>query len=218
LSKEVTAVFAREPQAGKVKTRLAKSIGDGPAKDLYEAMLTYTLNTLSKTNSEIYVYLTEESNPNFLKPPKYPGNLATRHQITGDLGAKMFTFFQDRFKEGAQKVVLVGSDCPYLKPQHLSQAFEALKTNDLVFGPAADGGYYLIGQSKEPKNIFEDINWSTETVLQETLEIAKKNNWTQQQLETLSDIDFLEDWQKYIKETPELPVEFLSLGDCGQFL
>jgi rSAM/selenodomain-associated transferase 1 len=114
-----------------------------------------------------------------------------------DLGERMAHAFARSFESGMEKVVLIGTDCPTLQPQHLNQAFEALTHSDLVLGPATDGGYYLIGMKRKADYLFEGISWSTSEVLSQTLAVATAHGLHFTLLDELSDIDTREDWERY---------------------
>jgi len=198
-------VFAREPQEGRVKTRLAESIGAQKACHIYETLLTHTLDVLNCTDHELIVYLTDESNRCFLQDSKYPDNLSIRQQSLGDLGNKMRTMFEELFAEGAGKIVLVGSDCPWLSSKHINQAFYYLTNNDVVLGPADDGGYYLIGLSKKCLDLFSGVEWSTAKVLEQTKALILQHHLSYRELETLSDVDYIEDIRRYFNNVKSVP-------------
>jgi rSAM/selenodomain-associated transferase 1 len=119
-------------------------------------------------------------------------------QIEGDLGEKMKDAFRRSFESGDEKVVLIGSDCPTLNSKILNQAFFELNTNDVVFGPSEDGGYYLIGMNSYKPEVLEDIEWSTVRVMEQTERKAQENRIKLKKLETLNDIDNEKDWKEYL--------------------
>ena len=114
-------------------------------------------------------------------------------QCSGSLGRRMQAAFVHMFRPGAKSAILIGSDCPLLERKLVRQAFTALKNNDLVLGPAADGGYYLIGLRRPVPELFQLRQWSHPGVLEATLNTASKLNLTCRILPTLSDIDQGED-------------------------
>ena len=124
----------------------------------------------------------------------YP-DIACSLQCEGDLGARMSNAFSNDLKKSS-KVVLIGSDCPLMKTSIIEAAFEALDQNDLVLGPAEDGGYYLIGMKQEHE-LFLAMPWSSETVLEETLSRAQKLHLKVSQLEMLRDLDTIDDYHFY---------------------
>jgi hypothetical protein len=113
-----------------------------------------------------------------------------------DLGQRMYNALSYALSF-CEKAILIGSDCPTITTQILENAVKALDENDLVLGPSKDGGYYLIGMKNAIWDIFDQINWSTDTVLRDTIQKAKDRNCTLQLLEKLSDIDTEKDWNEY---------------------
>jgi rSAM/selenodomain-associated transferase 1 len=119
-------------------------------------------------------------------------------QAEGDLGARIQAAFAGSFDSGATRVVIIGSDCPYLTARDIREAWDALKTSDLVLGPAEDGGYWLVGLRKNHPGLFTDMTWSSSDVLGETMKRAKAFGLKTSLLRTLSDVDTREDWEKFI--------------------
>ena len=179
-------VFAKNPEWGKVKTRLAATIGNDKALEAYKLLVKHTESVIESTNIPVAVYFT-----NYIDEQESFGfaNGKKHIQIAGDLGAKMKQAFEEQFNAGHNKVVIVGTDCYELRKEHLIQAFEALDTNNVVIGPANDGGYYLLGMNSYIPALFDGIHWSTETVLDETIAVIKKLNKQYTLLETLVDVD-----------------------------
>lgn len=187
-------VFVKNPELGKVKTRLASTLGDEKALEIYNKLVGYTRGILlevDSTNKYVFYssFIDEEddwSNDVFEK----------RLQVSGDLGTKITKAVQHIF-ETCDQVVIIGSDCPQLQSQGIKEAFSKLDTSNIVIGPSQDGGYYLLGMDDFYPELFQDINWSTETVCAETLQKAETLNLKSTKLEVLSDVDFEEDWVKY---------------------
>lgn len=180
-------VFAKNPEKGKVKTRLAKDIG------AYQALSWY-IRLLKKTEAEVQglacvktVFWAQDVP---MHPPVF-SNEEFNHKVqsNGDLGDRMQKAFQAYFDQAYDAVVIVGTDCWDLKTKHVEKAFRALQNHDVVMGPAKDGGYYLIGMKEMHKDLFKDIPWSTETVAAKTLEKINELGLSMIQLETLSDVD-----------------------------
>lgn len=196
---QVLGLFAKVWDAGKVKTRLAKTLGDNAAAQIYFEMLVLHLLRFANTSDQravVYSPATEESRTRFegliggLKPR--PG-WELVPQIESDLGTRISRFIEHQFEEGAKRVVVIGSDAPQLTRDLVDEAFESLKSHDVVFGPSTDGGYYLVGLSMMAQQIFQGIDWSTEKVLQQSLAICESSGLSVAQLETLTDIDNEED-------------------------
>ena len=187
-------VFVKNPELGKVKTRLAQTMGDVKALEIYNKLVAYTRNVLLEFSGvEKFVFYSS-----FIDLDDEWNNdvFAKRLQTNGGLGEKMTSAFRAVF-ETCEKVVIIGSDCPQLKAIHIEKALNLLDKHNVVIGPSDDGGYYLLGMDRFYPFIFEGINWSTETVLSETLAIAKHQNMSTALLEKLHDVDFEDDWNKY---------------------
>ena len=195
-------VFARAPEPGKVKTRLAAHIGPEAAARFYAAMLKDTLvvaqNAAGNCEAEVVVCYTpddafapgEHSLAHFWHGAKLP-------QMGADLGEKMRLAIGNRLVQGVERVLIIGSDMPDLEANVLQRAFEKLTNHDLVFGPAQDGGFYLIGaRSFLPDDIFEGVLWSHDSTLQRVLDNAQKLNLTVAFLPQGADVDEWSDVQK----------------------
>ena len=188
-------IFARNPKLGKVKTRLAKTIGDFAALETYKILMKHTANVVEKSNAEKIVFYSEYIDNNDvwakIKCKKVK-------QSEGDLGEKMQTAFEYAFELGHKKIVIIGSDVYSLKTEHIDSAFTQLQTHDVVIGPAHDGGYYLLGLNFIIPELFEQKKWGTSSVLENTLADLNELNVTL--LEPLNDIDTYED----LKKEPQL--------------
>ena len=188
---EALIVFGRQPAAGRVKTRLAKEIGAEEACSVYRELLQETLEAAAGVDAVRYLYL----------PPGDrfdPGQaFSLREQSGSDLGERMDSAFRDTFSAGHRRVVLVGSDCPYLTPDLIGEAFSLLDESETVFGPAKDGGYYLVGQRTPARDLFSGIPWSTERVWELTRARLGKQNWSCSVLEKLEDIDDQASLERY---------------------
>lgn len=113
-----------------------------------------------------------------------------------DLGQRLQFAFSKALKS-SDKVIVIGTDCPRLTPEHILSAEKALDYIDIVIGPAMDGGYYLLGMKNSYKELFKDIDWSSDRVLHQTLQKIGKLKLSCKLLEELSDIDYIEDWEKF---------------------
>jgi len=190
----IVILFVKLPEKGKVKSRLARDIGDGPALLLYEAMVLDTIDMLKRTKIPFRI---------FFDPPQEIEALRSwlgesyffLPQTGNDLGERMELAFQRVFDEGAEEAVLVGTDIPGLTASVVSDAFGAFGQYDAVIGPANDGGYYLIGfrnRSFTP-SIFRTMTWSTEQVFQETLDRLQQAARTVRVLPECIDVDTRDD-------------------------
>ena len=199
-------IFAKYPQAGKVKTRLAATIGEQQACALYREFVRWFLQRMLRTDlfDEIaFAVSPQEQLGQFEK--LFPGADAYIAQNPArDLGGRMDEVMQLWRARGFQRVLITGTDSPNLPIAYLQQAVEALSRHDVVFGPADDGGYYLVGQSKPVAGMFEGITWSTETVLQESVEKLLQSGTSYHLLPAYYDIDDIEGLHRLEQENPEL--------------
>jgi len=183
------AVFARPPVPGRVKTRLSPALPADHAVRIYAAMLADTLATVAAAPLDHRaVFWTEP--PGALDPA--PGQFESHIQVETDLGARLSAAARTLMRQG-HRVIMVGSDCPGLTVPLLAQAIEALQRGDSVVGAAADGGYWLIGLSREAPELFEGIDWSTGRVLQQTLTRAASQGLSVTMLPLLADLDTPQD-------------------------
>ena len=186
--KNLIIIFTRNPELGKVKTRLAKTIGDESALNIYKFLLKHTEKTIRNINSDKAVYYSFKIRNNGI----WTNSIYQKHLQKGnDLGLRMLNAFKKAFKNNYQKVIIVGSDLFDLQPKHIDEAFQRLENNDAVIGPAKDGGYYLIGLKKLHTQVFKNKVWGTETVRKNTLQDLQ--NESVFLLEELNDIDTYDD-------------------------
>ncbi len=186
--KNALMIFTRNPELGKVKTRLAVTVGDQSALDIYTFLLKHTATVTEKLEVDKYVFYSEKIRTNDLWDEQIYRKKA---QQGTDLGARMEQAFTDLFQAGYEKVIIIGSDMYDLDQNDLEQAFNALEASEVVIGPAKDGGYYLLGMKQLMPALFQHKNWGTDTVLQDTLEDLKEVVVTQ--LEARNDIDYFSD-------------------------
>jgi rSAM/selenodomain-associated transferase 1 len=184
-------VFIKNPVIGTVKTRLAKSIGDESALQVYRDLMEKSRKETQEVSADRFLFYSKEIKAD---------NWSTEHfykqlQAEGDLGFKMKSAFAEVIKKNS-KTIIIGSDCYDLTSTIIETAFKELDSNDLVIGPANDGGYYLLGINKFMPELFEEIEWSTEVVLQQTLEKAKQLELKVKCLQELIDIDNIDDLKK----------------------
>lgn len=191
--KEALIVFVKNPKKGKVKTRLAADIGEEKALKVYCDLISFS-KSLIYSGLNVYVF----HSPSLLED-FFWANTQNELQVKGDLGVKMSTAIQQVLSDGSDKVCVIGSDCFEITQAHIKEAFRALDNNDLVLGPAKDGGYYLIGMKTLQNAIFEEMPWSHPDLMQATLSKAKNLNLNYELLEELSDVDFVTDLPKDYK-------------------
>jgi len=193
-SKECLLIFAKNSQIGKVKTRLAVSVGDRRALEVYRQLLRLTKQATDPLDVSRQVWYSDHITDNDL----WPAEGYAKHQQEGrDLGQRMKAAFGQAFSRGFKKVVIIGSDCPDITTSLLRQAFERLETHEAVIGPAADGGYYLLGMSQFFPELFELKEWSTASVYARTAEQLRNKEISYALLPKLYEIDT----EGYLKES-----------------
>lgn len=195
---DLLIVLLKSPRPGFVKTRLAGRIGAKPACEVYRNLASVILERLKPyPNVELRIS---------------PDDAAASHsdwllrdcwrcqgQGVGDLGSRLTRAFGESFAAGWRKVMAIGSDCPYVEPNHLRKGFEQLISASVVLGPALDGGYWLIGMNRYLPSLFEGISWGGAKVLEQTLQRTAALGAQAAMLETLEDVDDWESWQRYLK-------------------
>jgi len=186
MSKKRLIIFVKNPIEGEVKTRLASSLGDEKALEVYQQLLKITAGVAEDVNAEklvSYSKYVEESDD-------FDETIFDKSvQKKGDLGEKMKHAFRDGFDEGFNRIVLIGSDCPEITQSLIDKAFKKLYEFDSVIGPSDDGGYYLIGLSRFIPEIFDDVEWSTSSVFSSTIKALDDLEATYHVLKKLNDID-----------------------------
>lgn len=188
-------LFTRYPQAGCAKTRLIPALGPEGAALLQRRMTEQTLDTARALQNEYPVNLEiRYAGGDLAMMKKWLGpDLDYCRQGNGDLGARLGRAFAEAFNSGYQRVLIIGADCPALSPQILAGGFAGLAEHDLVLGPAADGGYYLVGLARPCPQLFRNRPWGSDRLLHETLAAAEKNALSCHLLEELADVDRPED-------------------------
>jgi len=187
MNKELIIVFVKNIKLGKVKTRLAKTIGNQAAFEVYSELVKVTENATKNIATDKHIYFSDA-----VVDTKWKDDYKTVQQGE-DLGERMKNAFIDGFKAGYNRIVLIGSDLPDIKSEHLKNGLQALYKNEVVFGPAEDGGYYLIGLTKMHDFIFENKPWSKSNLLEKTTHELKEKDIKFSTLVTLNDIDTFED-------------------------
>ncbi len=184
--KNALIVFVRNPELGKVKTRLAKTMGDEKALKVYKKLISHTHDIIKNIDCDKYVFYSDEIIANDL----WENNIFQKElQAEGNLGDKMAAAMEKTFLKNYDSVTIIGSDCFNLEQNHVENAVSSLMYNDVVIGPAKDGGYYLLGMKKFYEDLFDVEAWSTSTVFDETLQICKSKFLQVVILQTLSDVD-----------------------------
>ncbi len=189
--------MTRLPRTGRNKTRLIPALGAEGATAFHERLARHAIGRASSfctlhKKANLTVQLEGGTS---IEGKTWLGSdtLDCREQSPGDLGHRMESAANDAFEEGADSVVIIGTDCPSIDETTLEKAFDALKSADIVFGPAADGGYYLVGMRKPTPSIFRNIPWGGGNVLKESTSAAEKAGLKVLLLDVLSDVDMPED-------------------------
>ena len=191
-NKNLLLIFTRNPELGKAKTRLAKTVGDETALEIYKFLLEKTKEISLKVTSDKAVYYSVKVRENDI----WNAEIYQKHQQVGqDLGIRMLNAFKDGFNAGYKKVMIIGSDLYDLTSENIENAFNKLDKNEVVIGPAEDGGYYLLGMNSLQESVFKNKNWGTETVRKDTLiDLKDKKVFL---LNELNDVDVFEDIEQH---------------------
>jgi len=186
-------IFVRNLEKGKVKKRLAQSIGEAKTLEVYNFLLTYTRDVVLSCKCSLFIFYSHYMHINDV----FDDDVFSKHVQEGnDLGEKMLNAFKKVFELGCKNVCVIGSDCYELETEILHEAFDQLHSKDIVIGPAIDGGYYLLGMKKLYPDVFKNKEWGTSSVLDDTLDAIAKTGVSCSQLRELNDIDTIEDLLK----------------------
>jgi rSAM/selenodomain-associated transferase 1 len=190
---EQLGVFAKYWEPGKVKTRLATSLGAPVAAELYYCFLAAVIENCERAfnGRRLLAYAPMERRGAFSVLAGVGWHLEP--QAAGDLGQRMQQYFASAFARGCERVVLIGSDSPNLPPTFIRSAFQRLEHEQVVLGPSEDGGYYLIGARLELPDVFSDISWSTGEVFGQTVDRLRHAGMTWHELPGWYDVDDLAD-------------------------
>lgn len=189
-------VFARAPAAGQVKTRLAAVLGDTAALEIYRDLGARALGAArGVADCAITVAFTPAGSARALRD--WLGDVTLEAQPDGDLGERLHAAITARFTAGARKVVVIGTDCPALDARGITAAFDSLGEADVVFGPASDGGYYLVGLTRPCAGLFQDVPWSAADTLARSLARAAALGLRAALLPPLDDVDTAADLRRW---------------------
>jgi len=194
-------IYARKPEAGKSKTRLGARIGHQQAAGVYARILYTYLGDLIYSDVlrdvQFVLSVADEESVEFFNAA-YP-EFRVVIQVSDELGVRMKTSFANAFSSGVELAILTGSDIPMLNATMIFNAFERLKHTDVVFGPADDGGYYLVGMRYPGWDVFQDIPWSTEVVLQQTQARAAALGLDSELLPGTFDLDTVAEYDQWVE-------------------
>lgn len=188
-------VFLKAPRLGFVKTRIAATLGDVAALAAYREIVAAVLDPLRDLPG-VELRFTPDDAPAEVRAWQR-ASWVLAPQGSGDLGERLARAFAEQFMSGARKVIVVGADCPAMSPTDLGAALDALDEDDLVLGPATDGGYWLIGLRAPRPWLFRGIAWSTPSVFAQTESKARMAGLRVARLRELSDIDTEADWRRW---------------------
>lgn len=219
-------IFAKRPAAGRVKTRLSPPLPPDEAAAVYEASLRDVITLCARERATIELWYDDDQLAESYFAAEFP-HIAAARQCAGDLGQKMLDAFARSFADGAQHVLIVGSDVPTLPDGMVHAALDDIRDADVVIGPTIDGGYYLIGFNRDAWNtsqkLFDDVTWSTSSVFHKTVSNAEHAALDVRVLPGWYDIDTIEDLrqalldadaQSHLARWAERPdaVHFLNAG------
>lgn len=187
-------IFIKNPELGKVKTRIAKTAGDERALQIYLELLRHTREVALQVDVRRILFYSDQ----IVGQDDWPSqDFQKMVQHGSDLGERMSNAFILGLIQPDDKAVLIGSDCATLTPAIIETAFQKLNDYPFVIGPTTDGGYYLLGMTQHTRVLFNDMEWSTEEVLANTIERIKAMDKTYFLLPKLTDIDHESDWAEH---------------------
>lgn len=192
-SKRRLIIFTRYPRPGLTKTRLIPVLGPEGAARLQAEMTGRVVLQARRLAPEIDLEIRHDGGSTEAMGRWLGTDLIYRPQGEGDVGRRMARALGAALDEGAPAVVLIGTDCPGVTPVLLDAAFDALQNHDLVLGPAADGGYFLVGLTRQAPALFEDMTWGHDRVLRKTMARADRLGLRKTLMDTLVDVDRPED-------------------------
>ncbi|HEV8083095.1 MAG TPA: TIGR04282 family arsenosugar biosynthesis glycosyltransferase [Chitinophagaceae bacterium] len=184
--KSALIIFVRNPVLGKVKSRLAATLGNEKALTIYKALLAHTRNISFDLPVDKFIFYEDFVNQDDL----WQNNIYNKFLQEGDdLGCRMKNAFQSLFEKKYEKIIIIGSDCYELSTGIIIEAYNLLSENDVVAGPASDGGYYLLGMKSFIPCLFDGKNWSSDTVYFDTVNQIKALQYKFSSLDLLNDVD-----------------------------
>ena len=195
--KDKLLIFTKSPVLGEVKTRMQPEYTQEQSLKLHKSMMLNTLSLSHRLNDlDVELCCSPNRNSSFFLQCEntYPVTLSDQQGC--DLGERM-AFSMSVALQTHDKVIIIGTDCPAIDEEYIEQAVQALNKVDAVIGPAADGGYVLLGLRKFSLELFKDFSWGTESVLNQTRKVLTDLSWTFQELATMHDVDRPEDLHRY---------------------
>jgi len=197
MTKLLLIIFAKNPELGKVKTRLSATVGNQKALAIYHTLLSHTCKITQPLNCEKAVFYSGYIDNEDI----WDNTIYQKHTQEGDdLGIRMFNAFQKGFDMGYEKVSIIGTDNLEITAEIIMRSFDVLEVKDIAVGPAKDGGYYLLSMKKNHDSFFKNKQWSTSSVFENTLSDIKALHLSYEVLPALHDIDTEEDWNKRLSK------------------
>jgi hypothetical protein len=185
MKKNALIIFVKNLIPGHVKARLATTLGNDAAMNIYQQLLKVVHDNIQGADVDKIVFYSD-----FIENDIWQNSIFQKEVQKGkNLGERMNNAFESLFLAGYEKVVIIGTDCPALDESIIHTAFAKMSDSDVVIGPATDGGYYLLGMKKLHPFLFQNVEWSTSSVLTQTIDLCKINELTYFLLNELSDID-----------------------------
>lgn len=207
---DILGLFAKYWEPGCAKTRLAATIGDEFAAEVHRQFLLSMLDRLQDVADRRFLVFAPSTHRAAFENLSLAAKWELAPQVDGDLGRRMESFMEDRFQEGADRVVLLGCDSPQLSIEMISRAFERLDEFPVVLGPADDGGYYLLGCSA-PAPLFKGIDWGTDAVWQQTTDRLRNAGIEWAELPQNYDVDIYADLERLRIDLKKQATEDASL-------
>ena len=185
MTENVLIIFVKNLIDGQVKTRLANTLGNDAAMVIYKRLLENVHDKIHSFEVDKIIFYSD-----FIEEDIWENKLFQKEiQEGNDLGERMENAFKSSFTAGYKNAIIIGTDCPGINKDILEDGFLKLNHSDIVIGPAADGGYYLLGMKKVHSFLFQKVKWSTDKVLQQTIDLCNRNQLSYFLLPELSDID-----------------------------
>jgi hypothetical protein len=206
MADQVLGIFAKQPLAGRVKTRLCPPLSPQQAAELYRTCLQETIATMAEAPAERVLFFAGDRS---YFAEAFPG-LRLLPQSDGDLGRRLDRAFAQLFAEGCSAAALIGSDSPDLPIPLVADAFAVLNNCALAVAPARDGGYVLIGQSAHNPGLFRDMPWSSSDLWPATRRRAEQLGLCFRQLDTWEDLDDLASLQRLCRRSPDSSTAYLA--------
>ena len=198
------AIFCKHPTPGKVKTRLAASIGEPEAAAIYKQLLDYTVDTAKSSGLPVSLWISPSDQKDWFQS-HYP-DVEILCQCDGHLGKRLQLAATTHHQRG-EAWIFLGSDCPTLTEHDLVDTSKALQSHDVVIGPSQDGGYWMVAGKQPHPELWTDMPWSEPTLFQATIDVINHHNHRHLSMRQQSDMDTLEDLRR-LQKSGKLPSEF----------